>query len=57
MNEFIWIMMVIAVAVGCHSAGVFDGKNVIHQKCVAKYSDMPHNKVKSHCKELLEFKK
>lgn len=57
MAEFIWLLIVIAIGTGGHSMGVYDGKNTIHQKCVAKYSDMPHNKVQAHCKEILEFKK
>lgn len=57
MSEFIWLFIIIAIGTGGHSMGVYDGKNVIHQKCVAKYSDMPYNKVQAHCKEILEFKK
>lgn len=26
-------------------------------QCVEKYGDMPANKVKQHCQEILEFKK
>lgn len=25
------------------------------QKCVAKYAEMPHNKVENFCKDLLKF--
>jgi hypothetical protein len=39
------------------SYGYADSRSDIQEKCVNYYSDMPHNKVEDHCKNLLKFKK
>lgn len=35
--------------------GTLDQQSVYQEKCVAKYADMPHNKVENYCKTLLKF--
>jgi hypothetical protein len=48
--------LVIIVMFGSYFTAVSDTHNLVQKRCVAKYSDMPYNKVQAHCKELLEFK-
>lgn len=35
--------------------GIMAEESHIQSKCVAKYADMPHNKVDEFCKTLLKF--
>lgn len=37
--------------------GQSDANTYTHNKCVVKYSDMPHNKVEEHCNTILKFEK
>lgn len=58
MTEFLFVIAIVAmVAGGSYNMGIDNTNRHFQQKCVAKYSDMPHNKVQQHCKEILEFKK
>jgi hypothetical protein len=56
MTEILIAAMLIAAA---YFAGNFEGTASITQQyqsaCVAKYADMPHNKVEDFCRVLLKF--
>ncbi len=57
MIQFILSIVIIFVCGFCgYVIALTDSSNEYQAKCVAKYSDMPYNKVQAHCKELLEFK-
>ena len=57
MINFILSIVIIFVCGFCgYAGGLADSSTEYQAKCVAKYSDMPYNKVQAHCKELLEFK-
>ena len=57
MINFILSIVIIFVCGFCgYAVGLADSSTEYQAKCVAKYSDMPYNKVQAHCKELLEFK-
>ena len=57
MIQFILSIVIIFVCGFCgYVVALADSSNKYQAKCVAKYSDMPYNKVQAHCKELLEFK-
>jgi hypothetical protein len=38
-------------------AGIAETEHTYQEKCVAKYAEMPHNKVEDFCKTLLKFEK
>lgn len=58
MTEFIFaIAIIVLFSGGSYNMGIDYTNRHFQQKCVAKYSDMPYNKVQAHCKEILEFKK
>lgn len=58
MSEFFIVVIGIFML---FAGGLITGANVERdqrqEKCVAKYSDMPNNKVHDYCKELLKFNK
>ena len=60
MTEAIVVIVFVALSIAL-VFGISNGHDTamvdLQQKCVLKYSDMPHNKVYAHCKEILEFKK
>lgn len=37
--------------------GSIEKETNIRERCIAFYSDMPHNKVSQHCIDLLKFEK
>ena len=53
MSEFILFFL---ISLAAFFIGQFDQREYTQSKCVAKYSEMPHNKVEAFCKELLLFK-
>jgi hypothetical protein len=38
-------------------SGAIDIEHSYQEKCVAKYAEMPHNKVEDYCKTILKFEK
>jgi hypothetical protein len=54
---FIVVVAVIVLSVSAsYLIGKEDANKVMQEKCVAKYAEMPYNKVQEHCVELLKFK-
>jgi len=47
----------LVIAFSCTLFGYKTATEDIHDRCVAKYAEMPHNKVDEHCKTLLKFEK
>lgn len=54
MLEFI---MVVGLCVMSFLSGLAAYESNIQEKCIAKYSDMPHNKVTEYCENVLKFEK
>jgi hypothetical protein len=50
------IFAVLLGVMGC-VLGVISCSDHYEEKCIAKYADMPHSKVKDYCKTLLKFEK
>ena len=48
-----WLVSVIFAAL----FGYMSASEHVHDRCVAMYADMPHNKVGEHCVTLLKFQK
>lgn len=54
--EVAWVaILVAAVIILTAGWGVIASKDSHQVKCEKYYGDMPHNKVKEHCKTLLKF--
>ena len=50
---------ILILLIGCIGflVGWADTEENYKNKCVAKYADMPHNKVEDYCKTILKFEK
>ena len=50
---------ILILLIGCLGflVGWADTEENYRHKCVAKYADMPHNKVEDYCKTILKFEK
>lgn len=59
-DSFLTYFLIAVIAFFVFGLGFTAGKHTTRQEyldtCIEKYSDMPANKVKQHCKQLLEFK-
>jgi hypothetical protein len=51
------IIAIVLISVCCFFVGSYDEADAIQRRCVAKYAEMPHNKVEGFCKTLLKFEK
>jgi hypothetical protein len=51
--------LIFCICIACVSfmVGSFDQYSSFQDKCVAKYADMPHNKVGEYCTTLLKFER
>ncbi len=50
-----FVLLVMSVTAS-YLMGKEDATESMQEKCVAKYTEMPYNKVQEHCVELLKFK-
>ena len=51
------IILVVILIFGGFMVGATEERATIMERCVAKYADMPHNKVEDYCKTILKFEK
>jgi hypothetical protein len=51
------LILVLLVGLFGFTAGLIDANHTYQEKCVAKYSYMPHNQVGEYCKTILKFEK
>ena len=53
------LTVVLSVLIGFtgFTVGIVASADNYQEKCVAKYAEMPHNKVGDYCKTLLKFEK
>jgi hypothetical protein len=51
-----FLVMIIIMLIG-YFAGLVESETRYQKRCEEKYSDMPHNKVTGHCKQILKFEK
>jgi hypothetical protein len=54
MSEMIVAVILLFLGFMC---GMTAEENSVQEKCVAKYAEMPHNKVGDYCKTILKFEK
>lgn len=50
-------ILFVAIATLVFLVGRVEQQATFQEKCVAKYADLPHNKVEDYCKALLKFEK